>query len=1661
MNKPLVLKVAITLLFCFSFLFSEATHLMGVDITYECINNCTLRVHTKTFRDCDGNADMNFWNFNWSAPGGCNLPTPVGNWVPGSGATQNQFFVTEVTPVCPGTITNCTQTGAIRGVQEYYRYRDYNICGLNCSTYSLLWDGQARNNGITTLFNSGGPNGAQGMGTSATYNTTLGSCNSSPQFSRPPTPYICAGDTFVFNQGAFDPDGDSLAYRLGPCYDENQSQVIYLAGYTWQDPLGAQWDITVNPITGDVTFLPTPGGIEIGVLCIVVEEWRNGQKIGEVSRDVQVNVINCPNNSAPKVSGATNVSNGFGGTGNSASGIKVYSCLGNNLCFDLPSVDPNSNDSITMWWNNGIPGATFFNPQNVNQVDTLKGAPGNFPKARFCWSNVGPVGTHSFLVEIRDDACPSFGFTQFTVQVIVGQTLGTSLVNTPHCDTASMCANGTVGFAPFTYHWTGAGGLNSNNQCPTHIYPGPGSYPYSVTITDSFGCSHVDTGTVVIAQGVTAAAGPDRAFCTGNMINIGAPPDPDVVYSWTSTNGIGNPNASATTLTLTNGGPAPLVVQYNVLAYDTITKCSNEDSAIFTVSSIPQLSTSSVDNVCFGAGDGSIDLTVAGGLPPLTYAWTGPGGYTASTEDISSLIAGNYTVTVSDTTGCGNTAMVNIDQPPLPLIIQLVPTDVFCSGGSDGSIDNTTSGGSPPYTYFWSNGQITEDIANLPSGFYQVLVTDSLGCQDSATVVVGEPPQIFASINVADASCFGESDGSVNLSFIGGGTPGYTFSWFPSGSTANSIVNVPAGQYQLVVTDSRGCVDTLSAWVQEPPDIVLNVTVTPNSCAVPFDIGVANVTASGGTPGYSYTWNTNPVQTGHIASNLATGSYVCTVIDDKGCADSITAVIPYIPPPVVDAGPNASFCDGEGGAQIFATGTTGTQPYYYNWTCNQPICGLDSINDNDPIANPTVTSWYYVQITDVNGCTSNVDSLIVTVLPKPLVDAGPDMAICADSAPCTILAANITGAPGPFDVQWFPSAGLSSDTVINPCARPDSTTIYYLLATSINGCHSNFTTVDTTSSVIVTVNPLPMGDAGPDSQSICLGDSVELPGIAWGAGPNYFYQWAPATGLSNSSVINPDASPAFDTWYTFTVWSNACPSYSDSVLVKVHTLPTVDAGADQDICLGEEASLHALAGGDSTSSGFTFSWNPNLYVLGSPNVQDLQVKPDTTTLYYVQSTTSWGCGSARDSVLITVKPTPFAEAGPNQNLCYGRSLQMQGSIYYLTTEPAPNPNQVWVTWTPADSLSDTTIVDPWANPTVTTQYFMQVQYNTCFHTDSVLITVFPEIGAGVDADTTVICGRDSVQLYGWGGIGAASYTWIPDKGMADPHEPNPLISPDSSTHYIFVVEEGGCSDTAEISIDVIPTPVPAYISSLQDGCVPFDVSFLDLSVAPIAWTWNFGDGSPVSNEPNPLHTFTTPGTYQVTLTVSNLGECKASISDHTIQVHDTAQVDFDSDPDHPAILALPNSTVSFTDLSTQAADWLWDFGDGLISDEQNPRHQYVAPGTYYVTLHVTTEFGCNSEVTHGPFLVNAPDLLIPNVFTPNGDGFQDRWMINYTGSQPVQISIMDRWGVEQYNSRNKNEGWDGNSTSPILSGAPASEGVYYYVVKIGDKEYVGNLTLLR
>ncbi|HEX2899879.1 MAG TPA: PKD domain-containing protein, partial [Bacteroidia bacterium] len=722
-----------------------------------------------------------------------------------------------------------------------------------------------------------------------------------------------------------------------------------------------------------------------------------------------------------------------------------------------------------------------------------------------------------------------------------------------------------------------------------------------------------------------------------------------------------------------------------------------------------------------------------------------------------------------------------------------------------------------------------------------------------------------------------------------GGNGVLTYLWSPSGQTNPTATNLGSGTHSVTVTDANGCTITGSVAVTSPAPITLTLSSTPTSCNL--DNGTATVAASGGALPYTYNWSPGGQNT-PTAINLASGGYSVTVTDAAGCSSTGSVTVSGSNGVQANTVGTPSFCEGEGGDTLLVVGSGGALPYYYNWWCQSTMgpCGLDSTFDDDPLANPNVSGWYYVQITDGNGCLSNIDSVFLTILPKPIVDAGADLILCGDSAPCQILNPTVTGAPGPYTYQWIPSTGLNDPNIANPCARPDTTTIYALVVGAGNGCSSDFTTTDTLSTVVVNVNPVPVADAGPD-QHICFGDSAELEGIGTNAGPAYTYQWSPTTGLASPTSRVTMASPPLTTTYTLVAFSNGCPSYGDDITLFVHTIPTTDAGPDREMCLGDSILIDASAGGDSTAS-YSFVWTPNANI-DNANSEDPTVWPVSTTTYYVEAISNYGCGSSRDSVLVTLLPTPIANAGDNATICEGTTFQFQGSFSYTTTNPA-NPSNVFQFWTPGGGMSDPNSLTPTASPTTSGLYTLTVYTGLCQTQDSMLLTVIPDLELAVAADTNVICEGDSVWIEATSAVSSVIYLWSPAAGMANPNAAGTHVSPGDSTVYTVIANGAGCQDTASLAISVIPRPNVAFLNSQPQGCAPLSVNFLQDVSDALFFTWNFGDGSPVSNQFNPLHVYAEPGTYTVTLTAVNIGGCETEFQGETVVVSDTSRVDFTS-----------------------------------------------------------------------------------------------------------------------------------------------------------------------
>ena len=754
------------------------------------------------------------------------------------------------------------------------------------------------------------------------------------------------------------------------------------------------------------------------------------------------------------------------------------------------------------------------------------------------------------------------------------------------------------------------------------------------------------------------------------------------------------------------------------------------------------------------------------------------------------------------------------------------------------------------------------------------------------------------------------------------------------------------------------------------------------------------------------------------------------------------------------AGPDIGFCEASGGKQLSVRPYGGRPPYQYQWGCtDHPNCGISNPHVRNPNVNPSKSTTFFVQMTDVDGCKSRWDSVEVEIHPLPIVDAGPDLTLCeigiGDFLRGKVV--NSGEAPGPYRWRWTPGKGLSDSTTSSPYARPDSTTIYVLIVTDARGCSSYSTTLDTLSTAVVRVGRRPEVDAGPD-RHVCLGDSVFLLGAARGAKMPYRYEWTPQVGLNDPRVNVPHASPPHSFTYFFVAWSGFCPSDADSVTVHVHTLPTADPGVTVDVCMGDSVRLPGLAGGDSTST-YTYEWTPGIF-LDDSTAQRPWCQPDSNMDYTVVATSSHHCVSPPYTMHVHVSPRPLVQVAPdNATICEGDSIQVRAS--HRWAGKPPSPPQVVYSWAGAGAINDRHAAAPWLSPRRSSLYQVTAFHLACSTTTQTMIHVTPKLEVlELRAEPGVLCSGDSLRLYGKGGHGDARFHWQ-GPGLSHADSFMTWASPGASFMYRLHIQEGPCKAEDSIFVAVHHRPSAAFDHSALQGCVPLDIHATAVDPEAVAYIWEMGDGTAISNHPAKGHRYEEAGTYRLRLQTIGTGGC-ASQREVSVQVWPLPEVDFRSTPKPGQAISGDEAVVYFESLSPLAYRWLWNFGDGKSARVSAPVHRYEEPGRYAVRLTITDAHGCSNTLIRKPYIVEDPSLFIPNVFSPNADGVNDVYEIVYKGSRPTRLLILDRWGVKIFEATPMRS-WDGR----MESGRPAQEGIYYVVFTAGEKTYKSSLTLLR
>ncbi len=427
----------------------------------------------------------------------------------------------------------------------------------------------------------------------------------------------------------------------------------------------------------------------------------------------------------------------------------------------------------------------------------------------------------------------------------------------------------TITFEPsynVSYTWSPAGGLNCTD-CPNPIATVAQTSIYNVTATDSYGCTVTEDIELSIGSLAATASIVQPINCYGQKGSVQAIASGNNTYLW---------NNGQTTATLSNLGPGTYTVTISSIGASctaTATVTLTEPGELFGTAS-PN------DVTCFGLSTGTAAIYPSGGAVPYNFLWSN--GLTL--DSISNLLPGTYTVTITDANGCKKTTSMNVGEPTAIQILTALKRSPSCFGLSDGQLTTYAVGGTTPFVFVWNTGQVNQGITNIAAGTYTVTATDGNGCSQVKTETVTEPALLTSFATPEPIKCFGKNTGALHLDATGG-TPQYVAAWTgPNGYVGNgiNIANLFAGQYFATVTDSHGCTSTLTATINQAPELLLTLPQNSDTICFLASNGIASATPSGGTSPYSYHWDANN-QTSQTATGLASNNYNVTITDANGC----------------------------------------------------------------------------------------------------------------------------------------------------------------------------------------------------------------------------------------------------------------------------------------------------------------------------------------------------------------------------------------------------------------------------------------------------------------------------------------------------------------------------------------------------------------------------------------------------------------------------------------------------------------------------------------------------------------------------------------------------------------------------------------------------------
>ena len=894
------------------------------------------------------------------------------------------------------------------------------------------------------------------------------------------------------------------------------------------------------------------------------------------------------------------------------------------------------------------------------------------------------------------------------------------------------CEGGANGFAllgaaggttPYSYQWENGGTSSSNANLSA------GST--IVTVTDANGC--FDTITVTLGETFPLPIvdlGNDTIVC-GAVYSLGAGAATSYLWSTGDTTQFINVDSSG---------------YYSVLAGDT-NGCANSDTVLVVFNPLLAYSIDTDSSDC-GLSTGSAEITNLVGGGNFSISWS-----TGQTSGLvaNNLSSGNYDVTVTDQNGCEEVQSFTIVDGN-GITSSVVSIDASCNGGNDGIAVAQGIGGALPYSYNWSNGDVSDTATNLIAGMYLVTVEDANGCSTIDTAMIGEPDAVIVYASSIDADC-GDSNGVAMVDSVSpAGVYTYLWSDAQAQTTATADTLMP-GVYTVTATSIDGCVGTATVIVSNDTAATLALSTTNASCSNEIvGSGEAIVVATGVSP-FTYNWSNG--DTTDTAANLMAGLYYLTVADSNGCVEITSVTIGFDnSSPAIDLGDDQEVCGsvtGIGVASGFETyawntldstsnilvSTAGT--YSVTVTDTNGCSSVDSINVdffNNIIVSSTVIdadcgasngeisltvtngsgnydyAWstgdttsgltglaagtYVVTTTDTTGC-SSIDSIDVLQSGAPIVTIATVEPLCADGTDGE-ASATVTGGQSPYTYAWSAGSIIANQTGLGVGT-------YDLTVTDNAGCEviEGFN-VNGPAPIVISISSIEPSCADTNGTALAT--------VTGNQGP-LTYLWSDAAATDSMFVDSLMAGV-----YTITVTDSAGCTASESIILNNDGAPILVLGSTDNNCSNEETgSAFVIPFGLATP--FTYNWNDAL-----AQTNDTAVNLGVGQ-YMVTVTDTNGCASIGMTTVGSFNQAPIVSLGDDVSAC-------EGSEVILT----PGGQYASYTWSTGDNTPSITAT------AIQSYDVFVVDVNGCSGSDTVNVNFVtpPVVNLGPD---TIVCAEDA------------------------------------------------------------------------------------------------------------------------------------------------------------------------------------------------------------------------------------------------------------------------------------------------------------------------------